>query len=353
MAEKSLNTSSDPMILVTGGTGFVGSYLLRYLIQKGYSNIRAIYRPGCSMAAVADLPKDRIEWLPCDILDLVGLEMALEGVEKIYHAAAMVSFSARDRSEMLQTNVEGTSNVVNMALATGVRKMLQLSSVAALGRSKPGELINEDKTWERSPYNTNYGLSKFLSEQEAWRGYAEGLEVVVLNPSIILGAFDWDNGAARFFKMIHQGLRFYPQGGTGLVDVRDVVCLMEELMERPINGERFIANAETWTYQKLFTEIASLLDRPKPNIAFKPLLQTFAWRAAALQARLSGKPALITKETVKQSAHTFYYEHEKSRKELDFNYRPIMETLQETAAKFLQPQDHSDVIQFPFLPNLT
>ena len=273
-------------ILVTGGTGFLGSYLLRFLLQEGYQNIWALHRPTSDFSWIADI-KSRIHWIECDILDILGLEDALDGVVEIYHSAAFISFLRSERKKMLQINVEGTANLVDIALFKGVKRLLNVSSVAALGRSKPIETLNEKNQWERSPFNTYYGLSKYLAEQEAWRGFAEGLEVVVVNPSMILGSHYWDYGTANFFSMIDKGLKFYPMGGNGFVDVRDVVRLMHKLMESGISGERYIANQETLAYQELFQRIAHQLNTNAPRIKVNAFLRELALYPCRAPSQLS------------------------------------------------------------------
>ena len=158
--------------------------------------------------------------------------------------------------------------------------------------------MKETDKWERSPYNTQYGLSKYLAEQEAWRGFAEGLELVVVNPSIILGVHQWNNGPARFFPLLSGGFSFYPAGGSGFVDVRDVVVFMLKLMESQQNGERFILNAQTLSYQSFFQKIATAIDAKIPKIRIAPTMQQIAWRLAWVQQALTGKPSLITKENI-------------------------------------------------------
>jgi nucleoside-diphosphate-sugar epimerase len=323
----------QPLVLVTGGTGFVGSYLLRLLLARGYTRIRAIYRPETNLPTDPNL-RTTVDWFECDILDQVGLEDAMAGVDWVFHGAALVSFRAKEHREMMEVNVEGTANLVNVALALGAKRFLHLSSVAAIGRTKPGDHFTEGNTWVRSPYNTQYGLSKYLSEQEVWRGYAEGLDVVVVNPSVILGSYDWEVGSARFFKMIGEGFRFFPRGSTGLVDVRDVAELMLRLMESELSGERFIANAETWPYERLFGKIAHNLGKPAPKIRISPFLQGLSWRLAWVKSLFDRKPSLITRETANQSAHTFFYENQKSKDLLQFNYRSIEETIREISADY-------------------
>lgn len=321
-------------ILVTGGTGMVGTYLLRLLIRSGYENIRAIYRPDSDLSFAKTI-NGPIEWVECDLLDQVGLEDALEGIEQVYHCAGIISFRKIDRPYMMAVNVDGTANLVNMALQKKVKRLLHVSSSAALGRTKPGEVIDENKQWERSPYNTFYGLSKYLGEQEAWRGDAEGLEVVVVQPSIILGAHHWEEGPGRFFPMIDKGFRFFPAGGTGLVDVRDVVLFMKILMESDIKGERYLLNDDTLTYKDFFHRIARALGVKAPTTQINHLIQQVAWRATWLREKLTGKPSLVTRETAAQSSHTYYYPADKSRTELDFQYRDLNTTIQEMAACYL------------------
>ncbi|MEM6380485.1 MAG: NAD-dependent epimerase/dehydratase family protein [Bacteroidota bacterium] len=330
-------------VLVTGGTGLVGAYLLRYLVEQGYQNIRAIFREGSDRSRTETI-NTKIEWLECDILDVVGLEEATQSVDQIYHCAAMISFNQKDRKEMMEVNVTGTANLVNVALYNGVRRFLQVSSVAAIARTKPGQTLKESDKWERSPYNTQYGLSKYLAEQEAWRGFAEGLEMVVVNPSIILGVHQWNSGPARFFPLLARGFSFYPAGGSGFVDVRDVVFFMVKLMESQQNGERFILNAQTLSYQSFFQKIANSIGAKIPRMRIAPTMQQIAWRLAWVQQVLTGKPSLITKETAAQSSRTYYYDASKSTSILDFAYRDLDKTIAEIGA-FYQLQS-SDFLPF-------
>ncbi len=346
MEEEHNEVDYSTPVLVTGGTGLVGAYLLRYLVQQGYQNIRALYRRGSDRSFTQSI-NPSIDWIEGDVLDVIGLEEATQGVEQIYHSAAMISFNHADRKEMMQVNIEGTANLINVALYNGVKRFLQVSSVAAIARTKPGQTLTETNQWERSSYNTQYGLSKYLAEQEAWRGYAEGLELVVVNPAIILGVHRWNSGPARFFPLLDNGFSFYPAGGSGFTDVRDVVTFMVKLMESHLNGERFILNAQTLSYQSFFQKIATSIGAKIPKIPIAPALQQLAWRLAWLQQKLTGKPSLITKETAAQSSRTYYYDGTKSTEMLDFEYRDLDTTINEIGA-FYKHKPH-DSLQ-PFLP---
>lgn len=328
--DQSLPTANYTPVLVTGGTGMVGAYLLELLSQSGYQRIRAIYRPG-TQPYNSDQINNPIDWIECDLLDPVGLGEAIQGVSQIYHCAGLISFRKKDRKNLLSVNVEGTANLVNLALEHGVDKVLHVSSVAALGRTKPGQERSEKDHWERSPYNTFYGLSKFQGEQEAWRAEAEGLNLNVVNPSIILGAHQWQHGPGQFFPLIDQGFRFYPGGGTGLVDVRDVVRFMQLLMESNISGERFILNANTLSYQDFFHKIARALNVPAPTIKINSFFQQIAWRLAWIKEKITGHTSLISRETAAQASHTYYYPARKSRQVFGFQYRDIDASIAEMA----------------------
>lgn len=329
------SASSNIPIFITGATGFVGAYLLHYLVQQGYTNIRALRQANSNMGLVETIAQ-KVEWVDGDILDYFLLEEALQGIRRVFHCAAIVSFSPPDRKRMLETNVQGAANLVNAALYEGIDKLVHVSSVSTLGRIRNGATLDEDSKWERSRFNTNYAISKFLAEQEIWRGIAEGLHAAVVNPSIILGSGHWDNGAARLFQLAAGNYPFYPTGTTGLVDVRDVARFMAMLMDSEVSGQRFVLSAEDWTYQELLETIARELGARPPSIRSNALIRAFSWRAAWLWARLSGKPALLTRETAMNSNLTFYYNNRKSIEQFQFQYTSIRQVVAETARQFLE-----------------
>lgn len=320
------------MIFVTGGTGFLGSYVLRYLVQRGYTDIRALKRPNSPMDLVEEIA-DKIEWFEGDVEDIIRLEDAMQGVRQVYHAAAVVSYDDRDAKQMFAVNVEGTANVVNAALQAGVKKLVHISSIAALGKTKNGQLISETTNWQEEGYTTNYSRSKHFAEMQAWRGLAEGLDVAILNPSVILGSGFWEKGPAKVFLNAWNEFRFYPMGGTGFVDVRDVARLAIQLMESDISGERFIANAENLPTEQLMRRISDVLAKKQPSTKVTPFIQGIAWRAAWVQGRLTGKRPFITREIARQSSQTSRYDNNKSLAQLQFQYTPIERTIQDTCAQ--------------------
>ena len=195
------------MVFVTGATGLVGSHLVQALVQQG-KPVRALYRS----AVPAYTGADKVEWVQGDILDVISLEEALNGVSQVYHCAAVVSFNPKRINELFQVNVEGTANVVNACINAGVQKLLYVSSVAALGRMREDSAIDENMHWSPKTNNSEYGKSKYLAEMEVWRGIGEGLKAVIVNPTIILGAGDWNAGSTQIFKTVYNEFPWYTGG---------------------------------------------------------------------------------------------------------------------------------------------
>jgi nucleoside-diphosphate-sugar epimerase len=237
---------------------------------------------------------------------------------------------------MMKINGEGTANVVNLAIDAGVRKLVHVSSVAAIGRAKDG-VIDEDCEWQESKNNSRYAVSKYQGEIEAWRGVAEGLDVAIVNPSIILGAGFWDDGSGMLIKNAWKEFPYYTQGINGFTDVKDVVEVMFRLMESDIKGQRFIVSADNWRYLDLFTQMADQLGKKPPHIAVKPWLAEIVWRMEALKSQLTGKKALLTKETARTAQMKVYYNNSKILHALPgFSFTPLQSTIEEICQVFLE-----------------
>lgn len=325
---------SSEKILVTGGTGFLGSYLIKDLINQGF-DVRAIRRKSSRMDMLEGVA-DKVEWVEADVLNVPALEEALQGIGKVYHSAAVISFDSRKRDWMMQINVEGTANMVNLALDAGVKKFLHVSSISSFGRYEMKKPIDESTNWQKHPDNTNYAISKHLSEMEVWRGQAEGLNTVIINPSTILGAGDWSTGSCALFDKIGKGLKFYTQGLNGFVDVRDVTKAAIQLMESDISAERFIVSEDNYRFKDIFFMIADAMQKPRPSLAANPFLTGIAWRVEWLKSRLTGSEALITKETARYTQMDFEYRNDKIKEALGIEFKPISETIKETAPIYLQ-----------------
>jgi len=322
-------------ILLTGGTGFLGSYIIKDLVEKNYT-VRALRRSNNLPSYIHKEIFDAVEWVDGDILDVISLEEAMEGIDTVIHAAAIVSFVKKDREQMYRVNVEGTANVVNMALEKNVRRMIHISSVAALGRTATGGSVNEEKKWEESKVNTHYAKSKYKGELEVWRGISEGLHGVILNPSTILGYGDWNSSSCAIFKNIYEEFKWYTPGINGFVDVQDVSRVVVSMLENVISEQRFVVNGDNWAFKKLMDTIAESLGKKKPSRQTTQLLLNIAWRMEKLKSFFTGKKPLLTRESARVAISQTLFENDKILKTLPgFSFTPLQQTIQEASKKYL------------------
>ncbi len=342
-------------VLVTGATGMLGSKLVFDLIQNGFE-VRALYRSKKRIdsfvrnvayyTANALEISNKVEWFKADVLNYPAIIDAMKGIDVVFHCAAMVSFYKPDNPLLFETNIQGTANVVNACIETGVKRLCHVSSVAALGKSSNGEVITEDTPWLPDKKNSGYSISKFESEMEVWRGVNEGLEAVVVNPSIILGPGEWDTGSSAFYSKIYKGLKFYTRGKTGFVDLRDVTSAMLLLCNdenwQKAQGNRYLLNAANLTYEKAFQLIARSVKVKPPGIHAGRFLMGFAWRAASVASLLSRHKPLITRQSVQSAASVSCFDGSKISREFNFTYIPIEQTISEVGAMYLK-SIYSDV----------
>lgn len=298
------------MVLVTGGTGFLGAYIIKELLEKGHA-VRALRRSSTLPKFIDAGLLDKVEWVDGDILDVVSLEDAMDGIDSIIHSAAVVSFHKKDRPEMYQVNVDGTANVVNIALEKNIRRLVYISSVAALGRTAGGGTVDEDKKWEDSKVNTHYAKSKYKAELEVWRGMAEGLTAVILNPSTILGYGDWNSSSSSIFKNVYNEFKWYSPGINGFVAVEDVARAAVLLMESEITEQRFVVNGDNWPFKRLLDTMAVSLGKKKPTRETTYFLLNVAWRWEAVKAYFSKKKPLLTRETGRVAHSKTYFSNRK------------------------------------------
>lgn len=331
------------MILVSGGTGMLGAHLIYELLANN-EKIRAIKRKTSSLATISKVfsyhSKDyqqllqKIEWIELDITNTEAVFGAMQDIDDVYHAAAIVSFNNKNSSTIIENNIKATQNMVNAAIANNVRKFCHISSSAALGDAKNGELIDEKSYRNPKKEHSAYSESKYLSELEVWRGINEGLNAVIVNPTIILGEGNWNNGSAGIIKTVAKGLKFYPPGTNGYVDVKDVVDIAMQLMESNISEERFVVSGHNLDYKEIFGKIANALNLQKPNIKARPIMLNIAYRLEAVYAFLSRKEPRITKSSIQSSMKLLKYSSKKLENTLNFKYRPIDDSISRIANNY-------------------
>ena len=322
------------MNLITGATGLVGSYLAKLLISKG-EKVRALKRSTSDTSLLGNFVT-QIEWVEGDVLDICSLEEAMRGVKNLYHCAAVISFIPSAINYMMKVNVEGTANVMNVALASNVQRVMHVSSVAAFGLPLNGKMIDEDFSDPNINKSFWYYKSKHYGEREVWRAYEEGLKVVIVCPSTIIGAGWWDAEPNSLFREIYKGLKFYTSSTNGFVDVRNVVACMYQLMQTDIIGEKFILNAENLSFKDMIWMMADEMKVKRPAIEAGRFLRAVAWRTEAFKSFFTTQRPLITKESAELAAINFTYSNEKIKRTLNCDFIPVKKTIAETAAVFLQ-----------------
>ena len=329
----------NEMILVTGATGFLGSELVRQLTGEG-KKVRAMKRESSAIPSIL-AGNNLVEWVIADINDLATLEDIFEDITRVYHCAALVSFNPKDKARLLKVNIEGTSNIANLCVAYNAR-MLHVSSVAALGEPKKGEsLITEDDYWEYNAKVHSYAISKYEGEMEVWRSIAEGLNAVIVNPSVIIGRNAGYEGSGAIFKLVKDGLSFYTAGATGIVDVEDVAKCMILLMDSDVSDERFTISAENYHYKQFFSEIARNFGVKAPAKEASPWMLGIAWRAAKVASLFTGKAAALTSDAVRSSLNVSLYSNQKIINSTGITFKPLHQSIQETCAGLTTKKDEA------------
>jgi len=338
------------MIIVTGGTGLVGSHLLLKLLEQG-KNVRALTRASSNLKNTLKVFNyystnakelfDKIEWLEVDLEDVIDLEDAFIDAEEVYHCAAMVSYLPQDAKTLLTKNSAITANVINASLNVGIKKFCMVSSVAALGKEKNVPFVTEEHVWKNDPNNSNYAISKYMAEMEVWRGHEEGLNVVIVNPSLILGPGNWEQSSSTLFDSAYKGMPFYTNGGGGFVDVRDVVNSMVLLMENNHFGERFILNSENVLFKTFFTEAAIALKKRPPYLSTKKWMSSLIWKVEWLRNKVFRTKPIITKETAYSAHRVIKYDNSKIKTAIDIQFISVMESIKTFSSFYLNDKQKS------------
>ncbi len=313
------------MILVTGASGIVGAQLIRTLVDD-QKEVKAIKRGSSDTSWTNDI-NNKVEWVEADLLDLYALEKAFDGITHVVHCAAVVSFDNSNDHYMHKVNIEGTKNMLALCQKFAIKKLVYISSVAALGRVSKAKTISEETKWESSNLNTAYANSKYLAELEVWRAQEEGLATVILNPSVIIGPGDWNSSSLNLFKHVKKSSPLYPVGSINYVDVRDVAQIAKEFLFRTTQGERYILNAGLISYKSFFELISKGLNKKAPYLKINPTLATFAAYILRIVRFLTGIKTSITKEAVKLSQLSVLFSAKKVKAELNYQFKPVEESI--------------------------
>jgi nucleoside-diphosphate-sugar epimerase len=308
--------------------------------------IRAVYRNKESIVRTqqflsyynlsAQTFSQNVEWVQADVLDIESLKAALVDADTVYNCSGAVSFQKSDKKRMIEVNIKGTANIVNICLENNCKKLIHVSSIAALGETNSTEPITEQTAWVRTANESWYSITKFNAETEVWRGIAEGLSAVIVNPSVIIGPGNWNEGSPKLFQTVANGLRYYTKGTVGFVDVRDVCKAMILLSDSSITNEKFLLSGSNQSYQTLFTAVATVINKPVPTRNATAFILALAWRLDKLRSLLLGKAIVITKSTARTALKQSFYSSKKIETELAFSFREFEDTIAFTGECFLK-----------------
>jgi nucleoside-diphosphate-sugar epimerase len=331
------------MIFVTGGTGFLGAHVLAKLASEGIP-VRALKRKSSSTEYLKKVLLknncsdfyNKIEWIEGDMLDYELLLDSLNGVSHVIHAAAIVSFSKKDFKLVTNGNVNGTANLVDAALSNNVKRFCHISSITALGGNEDGKPIDENSEWRNNKGNSAYSIAKYYSELQVWRGHSEGMECVIVNPSVIIGSGNWKTDISSLFTKVSKGLKYFTCGSTGFVDVTDVADIVTKLaLHSEVNGERFVINAENIAYREILNMIAQSLNKdiPKKEVGEKTL--NILYKLSVIGSIFSKNKSLMSPDMARIATSNLFYSNKKICDLLTYNFRPISETIKKMAIDFL------------------
>lgn len=334
------------MILVTGGTGLVGSHLLFELVSSN-KKVRATYRRAEKLEKVKHVFSyysenwealyDSIEWVEADITDIPKLQIAFKSVTHVYHCAAFISFEPDKYLILRKINIKGTANIVNLSISHKVEKLCYVSSIATIGHhTDTKKLINETTAWNPEDDNSVYGITKYGAELEVWRGTQEGLNAIIVNPGVILGPGFWrSGGSGSLFRRIYNGLSYYTDGGSGYIDVYDAINIMIQLMESDITNENYILTSENLSFNQFNDMVSDAMGIQKKRREIKAWQLQFVWRIDWLNHKLFGKRRKLSKQLAKTLITVSNYDNSKVKNELSYNFKPIKESIKVTSDFFI------------------
>lgn len=327
-------------VFVTGATGFLGAHLVCALLQKGY-RVEALKRPqstlnefenisGLYFGHDQSLVVKNLKWIEGDITENENLLEYLAKDQIVFHCAGLVSFKKSDREKLFKINIIGTENIVNACIEKECKKLVYVSSTAAVGQAEENLLTDESHQWEEKDEPSNYSISKYYAELEVWRGIEEGLDAVIVNPSLIIGPCNWEKVTGRFFINGSKNFPFYTTGSNAFVYVNDVVKAMILLAEGNITAQRFLLISENLSLRDFMNKIADAFGKKKPFIKVNSWTVNLAWRWFGLVSFISGTDGLITKESAKSSLKSVRYSNQKIKEALGFEFVPIETAIKET-----------------------
>ena len=333
-----INTNQS--ILITGATGFLGSYIIRSLLSQGYHKLYATHRSSSSFDLLSDVKK-QLRWIELDLThDFIEMD-EIDQIDVIIHAASLVSLDKKDKAKLFSANIEGTASLINFALEKKVNRFIYISSATALGKAGDQRFIDENTEWDEAADLSEYAVSKQYAEREVYRGMMEGIDVIILNPSMIIGVGPWDQPPLTLFGLIRNGLSFYTTGSTGIVDVRDVAYMTSLMVsEEKYLGQKIILSADNISFKKLNEQIARSFKVKAPSRALGYGLSVLARVFDYVKSVVSSHKRIITKQSVEIAQHPYLYDNSKSKSVDGFSYRSVEESIEEVCQAWVESHEN-------------
>lgn len=313
-------------VLVTGGTGFLGSNLAKALLREGCS-VRILRRPHSDLRAIGNAP---VEHCIGDVRDSRSLTRAMKGCDTVFHTAAVISYWRRERNVMYDINIRGTRNVVEACLETGVQKFIHTSSIAAIGYPETGPYADESNAFNWDRFDVGYRISKHRAEEEVREGIRRGLQAVLLNPSVIIGPGDIHfHGGQIIRDVLKRRIFYYLEGGMNVVYVDDVVRGHLAAARVGRVGERYILSGENLTHREIFSITAGIVGGIRPF--FKLPVRLVRWIGAFAEGTggLLGRKPWVTRELLAGAGLANYFTCQKASRELGYTVTPFSEAVRQ------------------------
>lgn len=317
------------MILVTGATGTLGAHLLYQLLQSN-DKIVALKRENSNTDNVKTIfsfytnePEklfEKIEWRNADISNYIELKDAFENITKVFHCAGYVSFKNKKQNLYAEVNTTGTANIVNLSLEFNIEKLCHVSSIATIGTNN--KIIHTEKDdFNPEQAKTFYSLTKYYGELEVWRGIEEGLNAVIVNPSVIIAPYLLDDKVVKFLKFFaKKGIKYFTLGKKSYIDVNDLAHIMIFLMESEIKNNRFIVSAGDLSFKDIIDIFNRNLNKPES----KKQLRKSTFRTLNFLNNITslGNP-VINKNIIRYALFDEIYSAEKLKKNVNFEFKSL------------------------------